>query len=86
MPRDEIEVDLRSVKHMVEPMGPPGGDGLGMGITTGLDDGDAFKVRGQVGRFGPVVNDLISEEPNVVSTRPRRNRIRSEPLNGLFPS
>ena len=84
MPRDEIEVDLRSVKHMVEPMGPS--DGLGMGITTGLDDGDAFKVRDQVGRFGPVVNDLISEEPNVVSTRPRRNRIRSEPLNGLFPS
>ena len=44
IPRDEIEVDLRSIKHMVEPMGPPGGDGLGMGITTGLDDGDAFKV------------------------------------------
>ena len=43
MPRDEIEVDLRSLKHMVEPMGPS--EGLGTGIMTGLDDGEAFEVR-----------------------------------------
>ena len=43
VPWVEIEVDLRSVKHMTKPMGPS--DGLGMGIMTGLDDGEAFEVR-----------------------------------------
>ena len=49
MPWVEIEVDLRSVKHMTKPMGPI--DGLGMGIMTDFDDddGSAFKSPKRIG-------------------------------------
>ena len=40
MPWDEIEVDLSSVKHVVEPSGPSGG--LGVVVMTLMDRGSVL--------------------------------------------